>query len=297
LIVILPGIFKSAFDGNELANAEDFYRQGYHVLLLSNPWSLDSIGNNPTVKPGDIVNEGKWVLATIQQLMATHDLSSQYISSISIYGESYGGFLGSVVAGEDDPKNPLITGKVMLASPPISMTTALTKLDSIVDDTASIESECAANKLKIGIAFFKANSQASLSPNSVQCAEWLVASTFNQSLYQSMSAIQKTTLNVPEGPFQTRFQYYLENFVPEVNAMCATTAKCTLGFWISQAASNGKNEIQIVAAKDDFLNAGQSWDPIAQLLANPPDQLILLDWGGHLGYTASTLYTDAVFTN
>jgi hypothetical protein len=297
LIVILPGIFKSAFDGNELANAEDFYRQGYHVLLLSNPWSLDAIGNNPSMKPGDIVNEGKWVLAAIQQLISTRDLSAQYISSISIYGESYGSFLGSVVAGLDDPTHPLITGKVMLASPPISMTSALQKLDSIVDETAAIEGECAANKLKIGLSFLKADSQASLSPSSVQCSEWLVANSFNHSLYQSILAIQKTSLQVPEGPFQTRFQYYLDHFVPEESAMCATTSKCTLGFWIAQAETNGKNDIQIVAAKDDFLNVGQNWDQIAQLLANPPDQLILLDWGGHLGYTASTLYTEAVFTN
>jgi hypothetical protein len=299
LMVILPGIFGSAFNENQLAKADDFYKNGYHVLILSNPWNSDLLQDGPQNKPGDIENEGQWVLEAIRQTLA-HDLSVNNISTINLYGESYGAFLSAIATGLDNPNQPLVTGKVMLASPPLNLMSALHGLDSIADQTDPVAADCKKNEFKVGLNFMHAKTEADLTEYSISCAEYLVSMTFNGGLAAAMTDIQKTDLEVPRGPFDVRFSYYSAYFAPAQDVKCSTTDKCKLSYWIKQAnLVKGGAVINIVAAKDDFLNAGVTggWDNITPLLADPAKQLVLLNWGGHLGYVGTETYESSFYTN
>jgi predicted alpha/beta-fold hydrolase len=298
LMVIIPGIFVPALDSYSVAEALRFYQQGYHVLILSNPWSVNALKHDPYYKPGNIEKEGEAVLASIQTAIQK-EIGYRYVSSVSLYGESYGAMLAAVAAGLDDDANPTLTGKVMVASPPLKMTDSYQRLDQIYTESSATRDYCKSKRIRIGLNFLKAKGEWNLNSDSRECSKALVASNFTDLLGQSMKQIEKSNLEIPrDEPYEVSFDYYAHHFAPEMNDYCLQNAHhCDLSYWLGQAVKKGKLSINVIASQDDFLNQTSDWDEIPKVIPDPSHHLILLNWGGHLGYLGSRPYSDEFFQN
>ena len=296
LMVIIPGIFVPALDSYPVAEAQRFYQQGYHVLILSNPWSIAALKHDPFFKPGRIEEEGYSVLESIQ-IAIQKEIGYRNISSVSLYGESYGAMLAAITAGLDDQANPTLTGKVMLASPPLRMIDSYHRLDQIYAETADMRGYCKSKQIRIGINFLRAKGEWNLNQDSQECAKSLVASNFMELLAQSLKQIEKTHLDIPrDEPYEVSFDYYVRHLAPELTEYCThKSAQCDLSYWLGQAVKKGKLSIDVVASGDDFLNHASDWNDIPSILPDTAHQLILLNWGGHLGYLGSRSYAQGLF--
>lgn len=144
LIVIAPGLFteSSGISPTRLFNL--LYQNGYHVFVLPNPFSAQYLERYPRYSPGSFEKEAGVILEAMDYLI---DSNASKIKKVHLVGLSYGAFLSAVALALDKKKR--ISGKTLLLSPQIKISTTLVQLlDPLVAESMrSIQF----NKKKIGL--------------------------------------------------------------------------------------------------------------------------------------------------
>jgi hypothetical protein len=303
LILFLPGLYSSKDDHGSMRMAAYFSAIGYHVVIPSNPWSEDFLKENPHFNPGDLDKEAEVALEALDY--AIKRIGAENISKISVAGESYGA-LGAAVAFEKDQAraHPLIDGTVTLFSPPLRMQQAIDNLDQGTDNTQSTwDTEC--SSIKNLITDYNSlsydSSEASMNPELVRCAAPLIYHSFQDGLVESIETLNKIKnlglIPTDKSAFtqwkrDLRFESAIQIFTPETVAILSK-GEGHLRYWIDLLPAEAFARLQIISTQDDLLNQGLSWN-IDNGGPFTSKNVILLPWGGHIGYESLPLFQQLV---
>jgi hypothetical protein len=187
LMLYLPGLFANMEDHEAMRAAAFYSERGYHVVILSNPWSEEFLKRQPKFDPGTLDVEGEIALTALQ--FAIQKIGPDNISRVEISGESYGAMLAAIAYAKDrQSAHPLIDGNVTLFSPPLEMTTAIVNLDSGIDTFNSEFESCSSvsTLLKVDDACEKHTSQDAMTQEVIDCAAPLVYSGFHDGLVSAV---------------------------------------------------------------------------------------------------------------
>jgi hypothetical protein len=77
----------------------------------------------------------------------------------------------------------------------------------------------------------------------------------------------------------------------DASALIPNQPKSRLSHWLSAASAAGMRRFRILSADNDFLNSPGDW--MAQEFDEfRKDQIMVLPWGGHLGFASLPAYQD-----
>lgn len=313
LIILFSGIFESGKSPKSRHLAETFWRRGYHVAILPNPWSVSYIRRKPVGRPGNIPFEAniglRFVHAAIQRLGAEN------ITSVSLVGQSYGGLLSAAVFALDQlSDHPVINGSTLLISPPLNLRQSALNLDEGINRTESKYQTCGANSIfwnaLRSLVFGEKTVQGDLSPKLLSCMEPILFRSFRNQLAVAVGAI-RNALDVHFNDGDTdfvadewkytpraegmRFMRAFSEYIPG-NLSLLTSPELRLAFWLNQLDSDSLEKVRIISAKDDFLNSGEEW-PENECPAFGARNLFLLPWGGHLGFMGTPAFQEFLTLN
>ena len=291
LIVFSPGIFNSTKDPMVLRAIRNFRRRGYHVVALPNSWSPEYIKFNPRFQPGDLEAEAKVVLQVARE--AKRFIGEEKVSGVHLVGESYGAGLSAIATALDaESVDPIIDGTVTLFSPPLDVLVSMKLMDDGLDKYQSLYQEhCRGRALVSMWEVMHSRSYDDLSPKTVECAAATVAYVgFHDLLSLTARTLHKQGRVKEElGKYLTkdeiqnlRFSSFFRHFLPDCNQGILDGVG-DVAKWIHRAESQGSHRIKILTTADDFLNDSSLWSRLDDL---GPERLIVLPWGGHLGYIA-----------
>ncbi|MBC7385916.1 MAG: hypothetical protein H7301_07120 [Cryobacterium sp.] len=303
LIILLPGIFMDGESAETIALANYFYKRGYHVASLPNPWSPRAIRHKPRRKPGDLTFESRVTLELIRSIV--EKIGADKVSTVSLLGESYGAILSTAVFATDQSDlRPIINGKVMGISPPLNLRDGASRLDEGIEKNEGRFGEC--GSLPVVWTLFRKilgrpNAvQSELGERALNCMEPLVFRVFRDSLADSVAAIKSSLINeagnsefLPDpsaearvAPRKTglRFGKVFDTIVPE-NKPLLRSPIGDLSYWANQLSPESRERLRIISASDDLLNVGKTWST-DESPAFSKENLFLLPWGGHLGFMA-----------
>jgi hypothetical protein len=279
LLIALPGIASSNYTAMMNRALDIFSNRGFHTAVFHNSWSHSYLSDRPRHLPGELRKEAQVVLDLIPELLAK--IGPEKVSEIHLYGESYGAFLSSVVKSLD--KDRILSGKTLLAGPPINLLEAARNLDSLISRSQALRAAPATSfsVLRVAAGFFLSQIRGE-NPRAEpeELSQLISLSGFFKHLKQTVADLSlQPELSAPStvNASNPRYGQYIEGLVEAAPAN--ERIIYSLSHWLSELDSRGI-DYQIVSAQDDFLNLGQSWSTVL----SSPSRLSLLDWGGHLGF-------------
>ncbi len=279
LVIALPGIATKNFSPMMSRPLDYFSNRGYHTAVINNPWSHTYLIQKPDHWPGDIEAEAEVVLDLIPEIIKK--IGVQNVKHIHLYGESYGGFLSSVVKGLD--KNNLIDGKILMVGPPINFKSSANNLDQLIVRAQNLPENKPGNLELLGIMFgFLWENLRGKTPkvNEDQMLQVVSIDVFLKHLKQTLKDLKYIGgSNVPESINLKDPRYY--SYIDSVskNFRVKNPQSFSLFYWLNKLQSKNV-DFQVISAQDDFLNIGEVWN-----LANSQKSISILSWGGHLGFT------------
>ena len=317
LMVVIPGIFSLADDSQCRREYERFTRMHYHILCLPNPWATDYIAAQSKHKAGDIFAEAKSLLNLIRA--AQEKIGKEYITETHIISFSYGAFLSALIANmESNLQDPSVNGSISLFGPPLHIGLAMQELDKRTkQDFDSYEQMDNLDYTQSIIQFFFAEQRSDIHDSLANNAKSITSiagfhdvfiESFEQldkykklNLYPRYSSRQyesyenyKTELKQWSKDFS--FQQYFQSVAPELKDEIMSE-KADLVYWVRRYSQSGRDQLRVLVANDDFLNAQY---PIHTPKLNVKQkEVYVLPYGGHLGFMEfdfielflNTLYT------
>jgi hypothetical protein len=291
LILYLPGLFDNMEDHSAMLAAAFFSERGYHVVVPSNPWSIEFLKHQPKFDPGTLNTEASVMLAALK--FAIQKIGSENISRVEISGESYGAMLAAIAYAEDQQSaTPLIDGNATFFSPPLDMTVAISNLDQGIDATQSSFDSCvsAGPLLKTDNECLEHTEESQMSGEVIQCSGPLVYEGFHSGLVDAVEEFHsfRPTGTIPtdngarkQWAAELRFNSLLSEYLPQSQSLIES-GQGSLLYWLNQLGPDSIKKVRIFTAKDDFLNIGLKWPVgVSSLRA---ENLMEVPWGGHVGY-------------
>ncbi|MBT3585570.1 MAG: hypothetical protein HN509_11750 [Halobacteriovoraceae bacterium] len=298
LMIILPGAFTTMNGDQSRYLADAFLKRDYHILVLTNPWGVSYINNGPLNTTGDLLAEGRSLhdfLVDWKKSLSPE--TKNKITSTSLFGISYGAFASAMIGAYDAAlEDPVIDGMITAISPPINMAKTMVNLD---DSIISIAARIRKGKLSFLGAYrrlCKSKNQSEISEKDLATIKVAtVKMGFHQSMIKNIVAYSdffkldwypaRTTFNraYNNWQYQTLFQSYFEEYAPLVGDVTRSQYG-TIQYWIDQARLHGKNNIRVLAAKDDFLNSITGSDQEYSEFKDPA--FVTIPHGGHFGFAA-----------
>jgi hypothetical protein len=218
---------------------------------------------------------------------------------VSLVGESYGAYQSAIVAALDaESPEPVLSGKVTLLAPPIIIEQSMNTLDDLLDKHHDDFFPQALNPFflaKSVLPFLRLSSDVGLTAYTRNQAEGLVVySGFYQGLLRMVHAYSKNhpEVSVPNRVIEhssyvrwashLRFGAFLKQYDPQAESNVHNPDVALLSRWLERhrAVWGEKTNLRVITADDDILNRSGDW----KSLNLPPDELIVLSNGGHLGY-------------
>lgn len=306
LVFFIPGFAGNHFGHWALSAIRRYYGAGNHVVVLPNPVSLDWVSLDYHAIPGDSVAESKTILDVMKAMRSY--IGESHISQIHMAGESYGAFLTAMVAALDvsgESSNALLNkerSRIILESPPVDFLATLKNIDSRLDATELLYfNQCGSVSLKIsvGLAQLFSLHKNKIDSTSDLCAESLVLHEgfrikffeILKSYYQHQNpgASSFDGYSLQDWKNHLRFLTFFRKHNPQAASLLANAAYRNLGFWLSRVRAKSHVSIQVVSAMDDFINSTSAW--IDNSFFNfDESHLLLVDWGGHMGFQGSQQY-------
>lgn len=142
--------------------------------MLPSPWSAEFRGWKPNFLPGDLEKEAQ---ALYQLVTQVHKLiGPENISSVELFGSSYGAILAPILKVIDLKQNKSIFDKaVTLHAPPVSMMASLDKVDFLIDEvrTNKICTSAVFNVFFMRNVIF-ADDQTDLNRTAIACSKFVM---------------------------------------------------------------------------------------------------------------------------
>jgi pimeloyl-ACP methyl ester carboxylesterase len=303
LMLVFPGL-GSAHDEDSSWRQVYFYAsRGYHVAVFQNPFNPAFIRQANGFRPGDVLSEARFFLNAARSVV--YGLGANNIVRTDVVGNSYGGFLGAVIAALDaESGSPVINGTVTLWGPPLQFNHTVSAVDFTLNNEAGFYEEVCSGVIT-GLGFIRdfgdALTEADLSLSSQGCARSRMAfDGFHATLVEAAKAADETYgLGViPRLPWQKsdylnklRFRSFVNDYSPAAVQLLADPDMVWITHWIDRARQAGQSRVRILTAKDDFLNHGLTWEE-SPFLRVDDSWIARFPWGGHHGFVALRWFED-----
>ena len=290
LLVFIPGSFSKLFSTITKNFHKRFIRLGYKVFSFENFLCDCLISRGPEFSFFDARAQGKAYYEAIKNIHSDLYEKGKVSDEVILFGQSYGGFLGSVIYALDSKKDkPLFNKGLHVYSPPFDFTRAFEKLDNLLYEAQKDKTfGNIPSYLLTALQIKNIDKEAEITERLREKSLGVFADYGFKSYLKKMLIAYHEDVNRLEIPetlsrkkefyekltFQKAFSLIdlegLKNF--------RSSQERKLSYWIFQAIKNGQDDIRILSAEDDVIN-----DSIDSKLIETP-YLMVLPTGGHFGY-------------
>tara|TARA_Y100001954_G_scaffold107298_1_gene116498 strand:+ start:5390 stop:6622 length:1233 start_codon:yes stop_codon:yes gene_type:complete len=290
LLVYIGGSFSKLFSNITKNFHKRFIRLGYRVLSFENFICDCSISRSPQFPFFDLKTQGRVYYEAIKKVHQELVKQGKVNQNITLFGQSYGGFLGSIIYALDSAeKAPLFNKGLHVYSPPFDFVKTFEKLDSILDEAKKdktfgnipsyLMTSFQINRLEKNDQVGQRIKEKSLGV----FADFGFKMKLERMLLSYNSSVK--SLGLPEGRAETRkflegltFQDALGLIDSKGFKDLRSSQERKLSYWIFRAIENGRKDIRILSSIDDMINEEVN----SKLLAT--NHLMMLPSGGHFGY-------------
>ena len=300
LVILVPTVFSDGANHANMYTVRALNSRGYRVAVVPNPSSPEYVRMRPRHPLGSVPDEARTLLQMVAEIK--REIGASAISRTELMGRSYGGFVASVMMALDaQSTTPLFDGQVTMIGPSIDRQKAMDRFDRSLQQHAQTYWDCCRGRnIAMIYDYLKADAQHHLS-NATQAAVDAFFSYvgFQTGLIDLAVAVDQTrNLGlVPSDPstmekwkFALRFSEVSEKFIPPEGNNPEHPEFNDMSYWLMLASqANPQLSVRIVSAIDDFLSDRHDWN-LTQYYQYGPGNLMLLSWGGHMGYEALPEY-------
>ncbi len=214
-------------------------------------------------------------------------IGEENAGAVSVVGESYGGFLATVVAALDSKSKHLINGSVVSFGPPLHRNAVLEHLDEGLEEMKSTHFGAFAWKKHFCLLdLLFPNSYFSGMIDSQQTSRSIFYLEFQKYLSDSAKHIHEQDKVQNSFKEDLKFNEFLQIYAPENLTRLGSRNFLSVTGWLREMSEDYRQKVLYFSSSDDILNVKvrekYSWKKVAQLVGE--DNLILLNGGGHLGY-------------
>ncbi len=305
LVVFFPGIFGDARSGGSLMVGRQARRARNHTLLLPNPWGSQFQSAYPKFMPGNFEREAQTMVGLISE--GIRRIGPERISGIHFVGESYGGFLGAMTARYALESGAFTVESVLSISVPFHIGNAIGALDELADRhrSAYFERGCdpsTQNWTRLVGFMFELVSRPAASDELYGEGETLCSGPiftylgFQQPLFHLAKTLHERAPSAewerrPESEWMERLRFrdfgdiFFERDLDEI----VSEDSATLQYWVEKLRAQGVTTLALVA-KNDPLNPPPGVGSDNVIDAYPPNDILVLRSGGHLGFRGEPAY-------
>ncbi|MES2855254.1 MAG: hypothetical protein V4692_05300, partial [Bdellovibrionota bacterium] len=242
LVVFIPGIFGDSRNVMAQAMIGWFSKMGYHVLTVPNSWSRAynqskprHLLDYPNAEADAILAVTDWAISEIASQQGRRN-----IGHVHIIGESLGAFTAAVTYAKDSKSaNPRYSGGATLLWPPISVTSGISALDSMIASTSPVfESKCRTQfaKLKAKLRVLRGKILREPTIDEIECAASGVAQVaFKMELERlTKSVAEMNGLATPDSS-ELNFNRFITGYSKRYSvALDSSNVFNHLDFWIAR---------------------------------------------------------------
>lgn len=299
LMIVLPGAFTTTQSPQPVRMAQRFFKRGYHVVTLPNPWGLEFLKERPYFSMGSFVKEGEAIYMAMRSAVSKLKSRGLLLDEISVMGISGGGYLTAMVAGLDSISgNPILSGHATSIAAPMIWSQTMKHLDGYM---AEVREGLNTNLLRLLPAYWKicrSDSQSEFDEELLNKAKLLtIHSGFHSHMIKSIQLFDKlNSLNsIPKKGFKKwrknmNFASYYDRYNPEGKKLL-NSKWGRIDTWVNLAKDNGYNKLRILTSLDDFLNVPDVFEE----LNVEEDRLLIIPFGGHWGIRGFGTWFDKLF--
>ena len=290
LLVYLGGSFSKLFSPITKNFHKRFIRLGYRVISFENFICDCSVSRSPNIPFFDLEAQGKAYYDAIKNIHSDLFEKGKVNRDVILFGQSYGGFLGSIIyALDSEEKVPLFNKGLQVYSPPFDFVRTFEKLDLLLDEAKKDKTfGNIPSYLMTTFQINKLEKDEEVTQRLKKKSVGVFADYgFKKKLEKMLLAYNGNvkSLGFPEGRLAKRkllselsFNESLNLIDPKGHEKLRRGQKRKLSYWVFKAIKNGQNDIRILSSADDVIN-----DEVNPKLRGT-NYLIMLPSGGHFGY-------------
>lgn len=299
LMFVLPGAFTTTQSPQPVRMAKRFFKRGYHVVTLPNPWGLEFIKERPYFTMGSFVKEGEAIYMAMRSAVERLKARGLIIGEVSVMGISGGGYLTAMVAGLDSISgNPILSGYATSIAAPMIWSQTMKHLDGYMKEVKEGLNTRLIRLLPAYWKICKADSQRDFDKELLEKAKLLtIHSGFHSHMINSVELFDKlNNLNsIPKKGYKKwrknlNFAKFYDRYNPR-GKILLNSKWGRIDTWVKLAKDNGYNKLRILTSLDDFLNVPE----VFQELNIEEDRLLLIPFGGHWGIRGFGTWFDKLF--
>ena len=290
LLVYIGGSFSKLFSNITKNFHKRFIRLGYRVISFENFICDCSISRSPQFPFFDLKTQGMAYYDAIKKIQVELQEQGKVNQNVVLFGQSYGGFLGSIIYALDSSEKGSVFNKGLhVYSPPFDFVKTFEKLDLILDEAKKDKTfGNIPSYLMTTLKINRLNKDDQIGQRLREKSLGVFADFgFKKKLERMLLSYNTSvkSLNFPEGRVETRklltsltFKDALTLIDPKGFERLRLSQERKLSYWVFNAIKNGKSNIRILSSVDDVIN--HEVNP--ELLAS--NHLMMLPSGGHFGY-------------
>lgn len=299
LMFVLPGAFTTTQVPQPIRMAKRFYKMGYHVVTLPNPWGTEFIAERPFFTMGSFVKEGEAIYMAMRSAFEKLSRANLVDEEVSVMGISGGGYVTAMVAGMDSISGrPILTGNATSIAAPMIWSQTIVHLDKLMIE---FKERLNASTISIAPAYLsicRKKNQGDYSAKLLKNAKFLtILGGFHQHMIKSVELFDKiNNLNsIPKKGYKNwrknmNFGTFYKTYNPKGLELIETKWG-RIDTWVNLAKENGYDKIRILTSLDDFLNVPEVFNE----LEVEEDRLYLIPFGGHWGIRGFGAWFDRLF--
>ncbi|MDC0254463.1 hypothetical protein OAK75_06150 [Bacteriovoracales bacterium] len=290
LLVFVAGSFAKLFSPITKNFHKRFIRLGYRVISFENFMCDCLISRGPKFSFFDAKTQAKAYYEAIKEIHSDLFKKGKVNNDVILFGQSYGGFLGTVMyALDSEAKMPLFNKGLHVYSPPFDFIRAFERLDNLLHEAK--KDETYGNLPSYALTAFqikKIEKEAEITERLKEKSLAVFADYgFKAFLKKMLIAYDKDVkkLEIPESLLGRRKFFEDLTFDKGFSLIDLEGLKKfrlgqerMLSHWVFKAIKNGHSEIRILSSEDDVINDGID----SKLIDSP--HLMALPSGGHFGY-------------
>jgi hypothetical protein len=293
LYIVIPGAFSQLSTPQTTRYAFSLFKQGYNVIMLPNPLSIDYLSNEPLYWPGSTFKESNSIIESVNNWLYSNESKRIQISEINIVGTSYGGFVSGIISGtKKDWKG--LHSKTFIIAPPRYLSSSMKLVDGYIRSSLKYVSnykfiemyKMLSKALMVYIGGPRKNFLDKEVLNEIQ--SFVVVHGFQKLFMESLEythrVLKKKTYSLLDNfnnfdNYKTlertlSFSNYSKSYLNETKRRLNGRDGDLLTWVKSEEASN--IEIRILTTSDDWVNSPNDW-PVSE-------GILILPRGGHFGF-------------
>ena len=290
LLVYLGGSFSKLFSPITKNFHKRFIRLGYKVVSFENFICDCSVKRSPQFPFFDFKFQGMVYYEAIKEIHSDLLKKGKITDDIVLLGQSYGGFLGSIIfALDSEQKIPLFNRGLQAYSPPFDFVGTFEKLDHLLKEAKKDETfGNVPSYLMTAIQINRVEEDKDVTQRLKEKSLGVfIDFGLKKKLERTLIAFNDRvkSIELPEEIVaRKRFlkELTFEEGLSLIDSKGYENLKLSqeryLSHWIFKAIENGQSNIRVLSSADDVINGA-----LNPKLLNT-NHLMLLPSGGHLGY-------------